>query len=313
MKIRNLMTIFAVLVGLSACVGLNQPDEEDGKLQVVTTVGMLADMVENIAGDLVEVQALMGPGVDPHLYQPSAGDISKLENADGVFYVGLHLEGKMVEIFESLGEQGDVYAVGEMIHSGINDESRFLAADPSIGGTYDPHIWFDVDLWSRGVIIVEQALSDLDPENADVYQANADRYLSELGDLEIWVREQVEQVPAAKRVLITAHDAFGYFGRAYGVEVKGLQGISTSSDYGLKDLEEVIDFIVEREIKAVFVESSVPKKSIESLKEGVQAEGWNIEIGGELFSDAMGQAGTPEGTYVGMVKHNVNTIVNALK
>jgi manganese/zinc/iron transport system substrate-binding protein len=301
-KIVLLMAATMLLVGCGM-----QSSFDEGKVKVVTTVGMLGDMAENIGGDLVDVQNIMGPGVDPHLYQPSAGDISLMEDADIVFYVGLHLEGKMVEIFEHMSETKAVVASAEEI-----DKEELLLAD-SATQTYDPHIWFDVALWIETIEEVETAFADFDPDNAEVYAANAESYMAELLELNEWVLETVAELPEDQRVLITAHDAFEYFGRAYGFEVKGIQGISTASDYGLKDLETLIDFIVEREIKAVFVESSVSTKSIEALQEGVQGKDWDLQIGGELFSDAMGNPDTEEGTYLGMVRHNVNTIVNALK
>lgn len=301
----GLMIAIVAILALSGC---NKEVADDGKLKVVVTVGMLGDLVRNIGGDLVAVEGLMGSGVDPHLYQPSAGDIGRMENADVVFYVGLHLEGKMTEIFESLALKKKVAAVS----AGL-DKARLL--DPQVGqtGNYDPHIWFDVDLWSGTAGVVVDVLSEMDPENADQYKQNGAAYISELQNLHQWVLVEMAKIPEDQRVLITAHDAFNYFGRAYGVDVRGIQGISTASDYGLKDLEELIDFIVEGKIKAIFVESSVPKKSIEALQQGVQAKGFAVEIGGQLFSDAMGDAGSEEGTYIGMVKYNVNTIVNALK
>lgn len=300
-------TIIIMALMLSACTGGTFQD--DGKVHVTTTVGMLGDMVENVGGDLVAVDNLMGPGVDPHLYKPSAGDISALEDADVVFYAGLHLEGKMVEIFETLSETHKVVELSEEF-----SKSRLISADPEIfGGSYDPHVWFDVSLWSEGVDVVKDALVELDPENEHIYIANAAKYENELVGLHDWAVLRTNEISEESKLLVTAHDAFGYFGRTYGLDVRGIQGISTSSDYGLKDLEVLIDLIVERKVKAVFVESSVPKKSIEALQEGVRAKGWEVEIGGELFSDAMGNPGTLEGTYIGMVKHNVNTIVDGLK
>lgn len=305
MFVKKITLATVTMLILSACA---VDTVDDGKIQVVTTVGMVADAVQNIGGEFVNVESLMGPGVDPHLYKASAGDIGKMENADIVFYVGLHLEGKMVEVFESLAEKKTVVAVAENI-----SESELLGAQAGQTGNYDPHIWFDVALWSSTIGEIEKTLSEKDPANSGTYKANAAAYLEELTELDIWVTEQALLVPESQRLMVTAHDAFNYFGEAYGFDVRGIQGISTASDYGLKDLEEIIDLIVERQVKAVFVESSVPKKSIEALVEGVKAEGHEIVIGGQLFSDAMGDAGTPEGTYIGMVKHNVNTIVNALK
>lgn len=295
---------FLILISILVFAGCGKVAfEDDGKIHAVSTVGMLGDTIKNVGGDLVTVKSIMGPGVDPHLYKPSGGDIGLMEEADVIFYVGLHLEGKMVEIFESLAEKKEVIAVAGLIDG--------LLTTPN--GAVDPHIWFDVDLWSKTIDNVEKTFSKLNPENADVYAANAAAYLAELSELHEWVVAEVLKVPEDQRVMITAHDAFNYFGRAYGFEVRGLQGISTASDYGLKDLEEMINLIVERKLKAVFVESSVPRKSIEALQQGVIAKGWEVEIGGELFSDAMGDPMTAEGNYLGMVRHNVNIIVNALK
>ena len=299
-----LKKFFLILISVLVFAGCGKVAfEDDGKIHAVSTVGMLGDTIKNVGGDFVTVKSIMGPGVDPHLYKPSGGDIGLMEEADVIFYVGLHLEGKMVEIFESLAEKKEVIAVAGSIDG--------LLTTPN--GAVDPHIWFDVDLWSKTIDNVEKTFSKLDPKNSDVYAANAAAYLAELSELHEWVLAEALKVPEDQRVMITAHDAFNYFGRAYGFEVKGLQGISTASDYGLKDLEEMINLIVERKLKAVFVESSVPRKSIEALQQGVIAKGWDVEIGGELFSDAMGDPTTPEGNYLGMVRHNVNTIVNALK
>ncbi len=307
-KILIVLLSMLVFIGCQSASELNEVVEGDEKIVVVTTVGMLGDMLENIAGDLVEVESLMGPGVDPHLYKASAGDIAKMENADIVFYVGFHLEGKMVEIFESLSKTKAVYALAENL-----EENVFL--DPQVGqtGSHDPHIWFDVELWSQTIAVVRDALIEVDPVNVEFYTANAADYFERLLELDLWVQEQINLIPDDQKIMITAHDAFNYFAAAYGIRVEGLQGISTASEYGLKDLEKIIDLILENKVKAVFVESSVPRKSIEALQEGVIAEGWQLEIGGELFSDGMGDPSTPEGSYIGMVQHNVNTIVNSLK
>ena len=293
----SLVGVFLV----SAC----GPVVDDGRLRVTTTVGMLGDMVENIGGEFVNVQSLMGPGVDPHLYKASAGDIRKIEDADLVFYVGLHLESKMVEVFESVAERKSVTGSAEFL-----PKSSLIAVADDL---YDPHVWFDVDLWAQTIDPIVEALSAADPEHTVEFAANGNRYLAKLNELDQWVEERTLEVAEGNRVLVTAHDAFSYFGQAYGFEVIGIQGISTASDYGLKDLQQTVDLIVDRGIKSIFVESSVSKKSIEALKEGVDSKGGSVTIGGELFSDAMGQAGTEEGTYIGMVKHNINTIVNALK
>jgi manganese/zinc/iron transport system substrate-binding protein len=274
------------------------------RIAVATTIGMIADLVRNTGGDRVEVTALMGPGVDPHLYKPSSGDIDVLSNADIIFYGGLHLEGRMVDTFEGIARSGKpTFAVT----AGIPEEELI-----TVNEAHDPHVWFDVSLWIRALDEVVARLSEVFPEDAELFQANGTAYRAELEALDAYVREQAQRVPEAQRVLITAHDAFNYFGRAYGFEVRGLQGISTASEAGAGDVQALIDFIVEKQIPAIFVESSVSPATIEAVQEGSRARGWEVVIGGQLFSDAMGEDGTPEGTYPGMVRHNIDTIVGAL-
>jgi manganese/zinc/iron transport system substrate-binding protein len=282
-------------------------DLADRTIRVVTTTGMVADLVENVGGERVEVTGLMGPGVDPHLYKPSAGDIRRLESADIVFYNGLELEGRMTDLFVKMARAGKpTVAVGEAI-----DPSR-LRQPPEFEGRFDPHVWFDPVLWRETIPAVREGLAGLDPGSGPLYQANADRYARRLDDLHAYVQQQVGQVPPAGRVLITAHDAFGYFGERYGFEVRGLQGVSTATEAGAADVQALAGFIATRRIKALFVESSVPRATIEAVQAAVRARGWDVAIGRELFSDALGAAGTPEGTYVGMVRHNVDAIVEAL-
>lgn len=277
-------------------------------IRVTTTVGMIGDLVKHIGGERVEVQSLMGPGVDPHLYKPSASDIGKLEGADIIFYGGLELEGRMTDIFVKLARNGKpTFPVSEQI------EPAKLRQPPEFEGKYDPHIWFDVTLWQDAARTVNTELSRLDPGSKALYQRNADAYLGELEALHSYVKEQVAQIPPQSRVLITAHDAFGYFGQQYGFEVRGLQGTSTATEAGAGDVQALVRFIVERKVKAIFVESSVPQATIKAVQEGARAAGWDVTIGGQLFSDAMGADGTPEGTYIGMVRANVDTIVAALK
>lgn len=269
---------------------------------------MLADVIENIGGERVSVTALMGPGVDPHYYKPTAGDIFRLDQADVIFYAGLHLEGRMAEVFEAMDRTGrPTFAATDAI-----DRALLLpvASEP---GVYDPHVWFDVSLWRLAAGSVRDRLSAVDPEGATVYLANAERYLARLDALDTYVSDQIATIPAGSRVLITAHDAFGYFGARYGLVVRGLQGTNTTAEAGAFDVRALADFIVERRIKAIFVESSVPQATIEAVQAACQDHGWAVAIGGELFSDAMGSAGTPEGTYIGMVRHNVDTLVAALK
>ncbi len=296
---------------LSACstsAGESQLPIAERTINVVTTTGMIADIVLNLGGERVNVEALMGPGVDPHLYKPTASDVTKLERADIVFYNGLHLEGRMAEVFEKMEEAGSAtYAVADEI------DTNLLRTPPQFEGQFDPHIWFDVTLWKFAVEKVGKDLSALDPASRDLYEANMQAYLAQLDELDTYIQEQIATVPEGSRVLITAHDAFGYFGEQYGVEVRGLQGTSTAAEAGAADVQELAAFLAERKIKAIFVESSVPPATIEAVQKATQAQGWDVQIGGQLFSDAMGQAGTPEGTYIGMVKFNVDTIVKALK
>lgn len=282
--------------------------KEDGKMKVVATTTMLADLSQIIGGDRVEVSGLMGAGIDPHLYQASAGDVTLMQEADVVVYNGLHLEGKMGEIFEQLsGQDKNVIS----LESGL-DESKLLAAEDE-ESVHDPHIWFDVMIWKDAAKIVADGLTAADPEGKEMYEANLDAYLSELDAVDQYIKDRVSEIPQESRVLVTAHDAFRYFGRAYGIEVRGLQGISTEAEAGTNDVSSLADFIAEKKIKAVFVESSVPTKTVEALQSAVKAKGFEVGIGGELYSDSLGDPGTEHGTYVGTMKANIDTIVDALK
>lgn len=268
---------------------------------------MIQDAVAEVAGDRADVIALMGPGVDPHLYKATQGDLQKLTDADIVFYNGLHLEGKMGEVLEKLGRTKPVIAVS----AGIPDS--LLRTVPGFQGTHDPHIWFDVKLWEHAVTAISNFLNQYDSAHASEYSHRSTLYKAKLDSLHGAVKQTLQQIPEQQRVLITAHDAFGYFGDAYNVHVRGLQGISTVSEFGLKDVTDLVNFIIDRKIKAIFVETSVSKRSIEAVVEGCRQKNWNVVIGGSLYSDAMGPAETPEGTYIGMVHANVKTIVDALK
>lgn len=302
------MLVFTIVLALllSACA-TETNSNPSGKLNVVTTTGMIGDIVKNVGGDYVEVISLMGPGVDPHLYKASEGDVQRLQSANLIFYNGLHLEAQMGEVIEKMNEFGiKTVAVTDLI------DRSLLRASPTYPDQYDPHVWFDVTLWMKAVEQVRETLTEVDPAHASEYEANAEAYLNQLKELHQYVLSQAESIPAEKRVLITAHDAFNYFGEAYGFEVRGLQGISTEAQAGTADVQALADFIVERQIPAIFVESSVPQRNIEAVQAAVQDKGFNVVIGGSLFSDAMGTAGTPEGTYIGMVTHNIDTIVNAL-
>lgn len=275
-------------------------------LRVVTTVNFITDLVQQIGGNRVRVEGLMGAGVDPHLYKASAGDVRRLQQAHLVFYAGLHLEGKMVELLERLPK---AIAITDAI-----PRERLIRPAGGFQGqyTYDPHVWFDVTLWQFTVGRVREALSRVDPAGAAYYRTKAEAYRKRLEQLDAFIRQQIALVPPQQRVLITAHDAFAYLGRRYGLEVRGLQGISTVSEAGTRDVQELAEFIVQRRIRAIFVESSVPRRPLEAVLAAARSRGWNVRIGGELFSDAAGNPGTPEGTYVGMMEHNIRTIVNGL-
>ncbi len=278
------------------------------RIKVTCTIAQVSDLVRNVGGDVVEVTTLMGEGVDPHLYKASQGDIAKLMNADIIFYNGLMLEGRMGDIFVKMARTGVItIPVTEAI-----DQTRLLEP-PEFEGHWDPHVWMDPSLWAETIPLVVEHLSKLEPEHEQRFIENGKLYKQNLMILHEETKERIASIPKKRRILITAHDAFGYFGKAYDIEVRGLQGISTASEFGLQDLQELVDLIVEREVKAVFIESSVPTRSIEALIEGCKAKGHAIEIGGELFSDAMGAPGTLEGTYIGMITHNVETIVSSLK
>lgn len=305
------LTALLLMGGISACSGGSDSkaavQSGDSLLNVVTTTGMIADIAKNVGGEHVQVTSLMGPGVDPHLYKASAGDVNRLFEADIIFYNGLHLEASMGKVLERFNESGaTTVAVAEAI------DPEKLQAPPEFEGFYDPHVWFNVAFWMDAATAVETALIEIDPDHADDYTANAQAYLAELAELDTYVSEQAARVPDDQRVLITAHDAFNYFGKAYGFEVRGLQGISTASEAGTADVQDLARFIAERRIPAIFVESSVPPRTVEAVQAAVRAQGFNVRIGGELFSDAMGSPGTDEGTYNGMVRHNIDTIVGAL-
>lgn len=273
----------------------------------VATIGMVADVVRHVGGGCVEVTQLMGPGVDPHLYRASEGDVLTLLDSDLVFYSGLHLEARLAEIFERMGESGIKTAIA--VADDIPPERRLN--DPQYNQA-DPHAWMDVELWSYTVGAARDGLSAHDPAHADYYAANADAYLAELAALDAYIHEQIQRVPEQQRVLVTAHDAFQYFGHGYAIEVFAPQGITTATEAGVNDIRRTIELLVSRGIPAVFVESSVPPDIVEAIIAGAAAQGHEVRIGGELFSDAMGANGTPEGTYIGMIRHNVDTIVSAL-
>ena len=273
---------------------------------IAATVGMVADIVNQVAGDKATVNGVIGTGVDPHLYKPTRNDVAAFMNADVIFYSGLMLEGKMADTLIKVGRSKKVYAVTELVNKAT------LLEPEEFKGHYDPHLWMDVSGWIEAVQAVAKSLSEYDPSNAQTYSKNAARYSEELKKLHEYAKRCIASVPEHSRVLITAHDAFNYFGRAYGIEVRGIQGISTESEAGLEDIRQIVDLIVSRDVQAVFVESSVSRKNVLALVEGASARGSKVRIGGELFSDAMGHSGTYEGTYVGMLDHNATVITRAL-
>ena len=271
---------------------------------------MLTELVKELGGDHVSVQGLMGPGVDPHLYQASAGDVTAMSKADVVVYNGVHLEGKMGSIFDNLTKQNKAtIRVSDAI-----DPSTLLDFDEADDvKTKDPHIWFDVANWKLAAKAVYEGLAKADPAHKEDFKKRYDEYLTKLDETDAYIKAQAESIPKESRVLVTAHDAFQYFARAYGFEVKGLQGVSTATEAGTQDMNNLVQFIVDHKIKAIFVESSVPHKTIEAVQEACKAKGWNVTIGGELYSDSLGSEGTEGGTYIGMVKANIDTIAKALK
>ena len=276
-------------------------------LQVVATTGMIGDVARHVARDRADVHTIMGEGVDPHLYKPVASDVRRIMGADVVLYNGLKLEGRMGDIFERAAARGKfVRPVAAMV-----DES-FLLEPEDQPGHPDPHVWMDVKAWIAATDAVAIALCQADPAGCETYRKNAAAYTVELAELDAYVAEVIASIPKNQRVLVTAHDAFSYFGRAYGLEVMGIQGISTESEAGLADVSSLVLMLVNRRIPAVFVESSVPDKYVRALIEGAAAKGHTVVVGGELFSDAMGRPGTWEGTYRGMIDHNVSTVARAL-
>lgn len=275
-------------------------------IQASATVGMVADLVRNVGGEHVAVKQIMGAGVDPHLYKATRDDVQALLDADAVFYSGLMLEGKMTDALVKVSRGKPVVAVTELL-----DEASLL--EPvDFNGHFDPHVWMDVAAWSRGVDAVATALANFDPPHAEQYVSNAKAYQAQLAALHEYGQQSIGSIPRDQRVLITSHDAFNYFGRAYDLDVQGVQGLSTESEAGLRRINELVDLIVNKNVKSVFVETSVPRRNIEALVEGVRSRGKEISIGGELFSDAMGREGEYEGTYIGMLDHNITLVTRAL-
>lgn len=296
--------------GKSVGIPEGSAENSDNRLRIVVTTGMVADLVRHVAGEHAEVTALIGTGVDPHLFKATRNDIRRLQEAQIVFYSGLMLEGRMQDALRQLNRQKrPVVAVTDQL---VNTDKVYLRSPPEFEGHYDPHVWMDVSAWSRCLAIVVETLSAQDPAHANDYQQNAAAYQTELAKLHDYVCEVIKSIPASQRVLVTAHDAFGYFGRTYGIDVRSVQGVTTESEAGVSDINRLVDFLVERKLPAIFVETSVNEKNIRAVIEGATARGVTVNVGGELFSDAMGQEGTYEGTYIGMIDHNATQIARAL-
>lgn len=306
---RILLTCVFFLCLVSAAFSSGRTEEVPGfsyPYSIVTTTGMIGDVVRAVVGERANVHSLMGEDIDPHLYRPTRSDVARMQQADMIFYNGLMLEGRMGDTLVQVARTKPVYAVTERV------EPTSLLDSEDYEESFDPHLWMDVSLWMNVVDVITDAVSEFDPAHADEYRARADEYLVELERLDEYVRGIVATIPDGQRVLITAHDAFGYFGAAYGLEVLGVQGISTESEAGIQDINNLVQFVVENRIGAVFAETTVPDRALGAVIEGARARGHDVVIGGELFSDAMGPGGTYEGTYIGMIDHNATTIVRGL-
>lgn len=301
--------VVSLLVVVFLSISCNENAQQGStKLNVVTTTSILTDLVRHIGGDAIDVAGLMGAGVDPHLYKASEGDVSRLSKADIIFYNGLHLEGKLVDVLENMKKQHKkTVALGDVLNKDELISSKLFASN------YDPHVWFDIGFFKQFADKVTEVLAEANPENRELFSENNKRYQKELETLEIEIRDTIASLPEHQRILVTAHDAFNYFGKKYGFQVVGLQGISTATEAGVQDVRRLIDFIIEHKVKAIFIETSVPRKTIEALQAAVLSRKHQVEIGGSLYSDALGTPGTPEGTYTGMFRYNVKTIVNALR
>ncbi len=301
------MLSLLLVVGAVAVSGIAADKKVTSPYTIVTTCTMVTDIVAQVAGDKAEVKGLMGPGVDPHLYKPTRDDLTKLAKADVIFYSGLMLEGRMADSFMKMARASiPAYAVTELL------DEEFLLEPEEFDGHWDPHVWNDVQAWISATQAVAGALSELDPANAAAYQANSDAYTAKLAELDAYAKKSIATIPEKSRVLITAHDAFNYFARAYGIKVMAAQGVTTESEAAISDINELVDYIVENDIRSIFVENIVSDRNLQAVIEGAKAKGHSLEIGGELYSDATGPAGTYEGTYLGMVDHNVTLITRKL-
>lgn len=299
-----------ILALLLAACGPSAPEAGgDGRLNVVSTTGQIGDAVRFIGGDKLQATTLLGPGIDPHTYVATEGDLRTFQKADVIFYNGLHLEAQLERVLEQIGERGDttVVALGDTL-----DESRLLNWEPQKGYPHDPHVWNDVQLWKGVVEQIGATLAQVDPANAEQYRSNTQSYLAQLDELDAYIKEQAARIPAERRVLVTAHDAFGYFARAYGFEVEAIQGISTEAEAATADIQAIAQIVVERRVPAIFVESTISPRTIEAVQAAVRAAGHEVAVGGQLYSDALGAPESPAGTYIGMMRSNIDTLVTAL-
>lgn len=305
-----------LLLIITSCGGQSTtPDQNstgaspDAKINVVATTGQIADTLHNIGGDRIILTELLGPGIDPHTYVPTESDLAAFEQADVIFYNGLHLEAQMARVLEQIGASGEtvVIAVGDTL-----DPAQLLNWDPQSGFPYDPHIWNDVTLWMQATEAMRDGLIQLDPAHTELYQADAEDYLARLANLHAYIQNTAATIPVKNRVLVTAHDAFNYFGRAYGLEVQAVQGISTATEAGTADIQSLVDTVVEKQVPAIFIETTISPRTIEAVQAAAAERGQPVKIGGQIFSDALGEPGSPAGTYIGMMTSNINTIASAL-
>lgn len=297
-----------LLAAMAAAFGVAAAGAQDGAPPVaaVATTGMVAEVVRNVGGDCVEVTAMMGPGVDPHLYQASTRDVRALQGAEAIFYSGFALEGQLGEVLDRLGQDRPTLAVAPA----AVPEGELIAVGEGAG--VDPHLWMDASLWARTAEPVAEVLAEVRPACAGSFAANAADYRDQLLALHDWVAESVATIPEAQRILVTAHDAFAYYGRAYGIEVEGIQGISTEAEAGVADIRTMAELVAERGVPAVFIESTINPRTVQAVIDAAAERGHEVSIGGELLSDALGAEGTPGGTYIGMIHQNTVRIVEAL-
>lgn len=302
MVLKKFLLLSVLLLGLFGC-----KQTTPTRPIVLSTTGMIQDIVQAVGGEAIHSVGLMGPGVDPHVYKASAGDIKKLSTARIIFYNGLHLEAKLIDVFEQMASSKPCVSVTDSIPT-----SNLILPD-NYEGFYDPHVWFDVSLWITATNVVATTLINEFPTHKDTILSNRDTYIESLTALDKWITESVTTIPADRRLLVTAHDAFGYFGKRYGFTVIGLQGISTASEAGTYDIQRTASIIIEHKIPTIFIETAIPVRTIQALQAAVESMGAQVAIGAPLYTDAMGPINTPEGTYVGMIRHNVTSIINGLK